>query len=50
VKVKNMSVGVNIHIIVDTTKMPIDVKKEWNELIERLRKLPNVTIEEMVKK
>jgi len=39
-------VKVNITIILDISKMPDDLKKEWHETIEKLKKLPNVTVKE----
>lgn len=37
-------IKVNINVTLDLSKMPMPLKKEWRETVERLRKLPNVKI------
>ena len=42
--VKEMKPKIRINLILDISKMPKPLKKEWAETIEGLRKLPNVKI------
>lgn len=43
-----MRAKININVVLDLSKMSMPLKKEWKETIEKLRKLPNVTIIENV--
>ena len=35
---------ISMNVIVDVSKMPQPLKKEWGETIEAIKKMPNVTV------